>query len=118
MGLDPIDVMKWSALTSGVTFTICAVLLWGFRRGRLRGYTIYVVFSMALLAFRAYAQLETGNVGGWYGAVVWLNLAACGVWGLVGMIGLAGTDPPVYAHRLAPVSKAGLPPPTEEQPEP
>ncbi len=98
MFVDPMELTKWAALIVGVTFVLCGVLLIGFRRGRLRGYNIYVVFSVALLALRYYAELETGDFSGWWRVAVWVNLAMTGVWGLVGMLRLAGTDPPVYTR--------------------
>lgn len=98
MGLEPAAVTQWAALVVGLTFTLCTVLLVGFRRGRLRTYNIVVVFVIALVGFRFYAQLETGRFGGWWGGIVWIALAICGVWGLIGMLALAGKDPPVYGR--------------------
>lgn len=93
MTLDPLNVQQWSALVVAVTFVLCGVLLLGFRKGRLRAYHVYVAFSVALLGIRLYAQIETGLVGGWWAALVWINLAGCGAWGLIGMLLHAGTEP-------------------------
>lgn len=114
-GSAPESVMQWAALVAAISFTICGVLLIPFRRGRLRAFNISVVFVIALVSYRVHAHQATGAVGGWWEAVVWLLLALHGLWGVIGMLWLAGQD---AASPAGPGGAPGTRPPLPPRPEP
>ncbi len=98
--IDPMGVTKYAALVVAVFMGLNAVFLIGFARHRLRAYNIIVVVSIALVAARFYAQLETGEAGHeWLLPALWVNLALWSVVGLVGMVRLAHRDPAVWASQ-------------------
>ncbi len=98
--IDPLLVTKYAALTVAVFMGLNAVYLLGFARHRLLAYNVYIVLSIAAVAARFYAQLETGTDGHpWVLPVLWINLAVGSVIGLVGMVQLAARDPAVWARR-------------------
>ncbi|MDQ3693166.1 MAG: hypothetical protein M3464_06025, partial [Chloroflexota bacterium] len=77
-----------------------AVYLLGFARHRLLAYNVYIALSIAAVAARFYAQLETGDDGhAWLLPVLWVNLGLGSIVGLAGMIRLAHRDPRVWATR-------------------
>lgn len=90
MDIEPRDVQAWAALVVAITAIAGALLLAGFRRGRLRWFHVSFCIATALVALRLHIERESGALGGWYAAATWVNFAAHWLWGVGGALVLAG----------------------------